>query len=82
MPLGFNLDSSPWLRRQLQYRRLLTLAERCQKHDLAIWKFQRIVMCCQSVFVDLPKDRGLMLDRIVVPRPQSSWQALNLVSKS
>jgi hypothetical protein len=32
-------------------------------------------------FVDLPKDRRLILDRTVVPRPQSSWQALNLVGK-
>ena len=36
-----------------------------------------------DVFVDLPEDRCLMSDcTAVVPRPQSSWQALNLVSES
>jgi hypothetical protein len=34
------------------------------------------------VFVDLPKDRRLMPDCTVVPRPQSGWRALNLVGKS
>jgi hypothetical protein len=61
---------------------LLTLAQRCQEHDLAIGKLQRIVMSDDLVFVDLPKDCCLVLDRTVVPRLQSSWQALNLVSKS
>src|SRR6516164_9252485 len=32
-------------------------------------------------FVDLPKDRRLMHDRTVMPRPQPSWQTLNVVSK-
>jgi len=61
---------------------LLTLAQRCQEHDLAIRKLQRIVMSDDLFFVDLPKDRCLVLDYVVVPRPQSDWQALNLVSKS
>src|SRR6516164_3666123 len=81
-PLGFELNDSLWLRRQLKNRGLLTLAQRCQEHDLAIRKLQRVVMSDDLFFVDLPKDRCLVLDRTVVPRPQSSWQALNLVSKS
>jgi hypothetical protein len=43
---------------------------------LAIRKFQRIVMSDDLVFVDLPKDRCLVLDRTVVPRPQSSGSNL------
>jgi hypothetical protein len=43
--------------------------QECQEHDLAVGKFQRIVMSDGSVFVDLPKDRGLVVDYIVVPRP-------------
>jgi hypothetical protein len=48
---------------------LLTLTQACQEHDLAVGKFQRIVMSDGPVFVDLPKDRCLVLDYIVVPRP-------------
>jgi hypothetical protein len=79
--LGFDLNRSPWLRWQLENRGLLTLTQARQEHDLAVRKFQRIVMSGDLVFVDLPKDRRLILDRTVVPRPQSSWQAPNLVSK-
>jgi hypothetical protein len=60
---------------------LLTFTQESQKHDLAIRKFQCIVMSGDFFFVDLPKDRRLILDRTVVPRPQSSWQPLNLMSK-
>ena len=80
-PLRLDLISGFWLGWQLENRRLLTLAQEGQKHDLAIRKFQRIVMSGYFFFVDLPKDRRLILDRTVVPRPQSSWQTLNFVSK-
>jgi hypothetical protein len=80
--LGFDLNRSPWLRWQLENCSFLTFSQTCQEHDLAVWKFQRIVMGPDLVFVDLPKDRRLILDcTAVVPRPQSSWQALNLVSE-
>jgi hypothetical protein len=66
----------------LKNRSLLTLAQERQEHDLAVWKFQRIVMDGDLVLVYLPKDRRLILDcTVVVPRPQSSWQALNVVSE-
>jgi hypothetical protein len=61
---------------------LLTFEQECQEHDPAVRKFQRIVMGGDLFFVDLPKDCRLVFDRTVVPRPQSRWQALNLVSKS
>jgi hypothetical protein len=61
-PLGLGFNDSLWFCRQLQNRRLLTPTQSCQQHNPAIRKFQRIVMRCDLVFVDLPKDRGLMLD--------------------
>jgi hypothetical protein len=67
----------------LKNRSLLTLAQERQEYDLAVRKFQCTVMGGDLVFVDLPEDRCLMSDcTAVVPRPQSSWQALNLVSES
>jgi len=81
-PLGLSFNGGLWLRRQLQNRRLLALTQCRQERDPAIRKFQCIVMRRDLVFVDLPKDRCFVLDRPVVPRPQSGWQALNLVSKS
>jgi hypothetical protein len=69
--LGFDLNRSPWLRWQLENRGLLILTQARQEHDLAVRKFQRIVMSGDLVFVDLPKDRRLMLDCTVVPRPDS-----------
>jgi hypothetical protein len=61
---------------------LLALTQRCQEHDFAIRKLKGIVVSSESFFVNLPKDRRLMIERIIVPWPQSSWQALNLMSKS
>jgi hypothetical protein len=43
-PLGRRLTGSLWLRRQLKNRSLLTFTQECQGHDLAVRKFQRIVM--------------------------------------
>jgi hypothetical protein len=60
---------------------LLILSQESQEHDLTVWKFKRIVMGRDLVFVDLTKDRRLMPDCTVVTRPQSNWQAFNLVSK-
>jgi hypothetical protein len=81
-PLGLGLNGSLWLRWQLQNRGLLALTQRRQQHDLAIGKFQGVVMSSDLFFVNLPKDRRLMIERTIVPWPQSSWQALNLLSKS
>jgi hypothetical protein len=63
--LGFN--GSLWFCRQLQNRGLLALTQCCQQHDPAIRKFQRVVMRRNLFLVDLPKDRGLMLDYLIVP---------------
>jgi len=69
--LRLSLNSHPWLSWQLQNCSLLTLSQRCQEHDVPVWKFQGIVMDGELVLIDLPKNRRLMFDR-VVPRPQFS----------
>ena len=38
-PLGLSFNGGPWFSRQLQNRRLLTLAQERQEDDLAIRKF-------------------------------------------
>ena len=68
-PLGLGFNGSLRFCRQLQNRGLLALIQSCQESDPAIRKFQRIVMRRDLVFVDLPKDRRLVFDYIVVPRP-------------
>jgi hypothetical protein len=72
-PPGLSLDDSLWLGRQLKNRSLLTLTQECQGHDLAVRKFQRIVMGCHPFFVDLPKDRCLVIDHCPAPSQQTGW---------
>jgi hypothetical protein len=70
--LGFDLNRSPWLRWQLENGSFLTFSKTCQQqHDLAVRKFQRVVMSRGSFFVDLPKDCGLVVDRFMPPTRQS-----------
>jgi hypothetical protein len=42
--LGFNLDCSRWLHRQLKNCSFLTFSHTVQERDLTVWKFQRIMM--------------------------------------
>ena len=70
-PLGLSFNGSLWFRRQLQNRGLLALIQSCQESDPAIRKFQRIVMRRDLVFVDLPKDRCLMVDYFIAPGYQA-----------
>ena len=72
VPLGLGFNGSLWFCRQLQNGRLLALTQSCQERDPAIWKFQRIVMRRHLVFVDLPKDRSLMLDHFTAPGNRAS----------
>src|SRR5262249_52271180 len=69
--LGFSLTDSLGFCRQLQNGRLLALTQCCQERDPAIRKFQRIVMRHDLVFVDLPKDRCLMVDYFIAPNYQT-----------
>jgi len=73
-PLGLSFNGSLWFCRQLQNSRLLALTQCCQERDPAIRKFQCIVMRRDLVFVDLPKDRCLMVDTL-------SRQAIKPVGK-
>ncbi|HET7491803.1 MAG TPA: hypothetical protein VFK01_07975 [Bradyrhizobium sp.] len=43
-PLGICLDRDRWLRRQLKYRCVLTLAEVRDQGDLTIGELERVVM--------------------------------------
>jgi len=70
-PLGLSFNGSLWFCRQLQNRRSLAPTQCCQQHDSAIRKFQCIVMRRNLIFVDLPKDRCLMLDYFIVPGYQA-----------
>jgi hypothetical protein len=80
-PLGWSFNGHLWFCRQLQNRCMLAFTQACQQHDATIRKFQRIVMRRNFVFVDLPKDRGLMRDYSVAPRHQARRKASNLFSK-
>jgi hypothetical protein len=70
-PLGLSFNGSLWFCRQLQNSRLLALTQCCQERDPAIRKFQCIVMRLDLVFVDLPKDRCLMVDYFIAPSYQA-----------
>jgi len=65
--LSLNRRSRPgW---QLEDCSLLTLSQRCQEDNVAVRKFQRIVMGSELVMINLPEDRCLVFD-CLVPRPQ------------
>ena len=51
--------------RQLQHRRALAFAKAREQHHLSVRKFQRIVMGCHVVHVDLPEAREPLPDLLV-----------------
>jgi len=57
--------------RELKYGRLLARFQEVQKNNLAVWKFERIVMRAGLVFVDLTEDGSLMFNRASTPGPQT-----------
>jgi hypothetical protein len=70
-PLSFEFHAGLWFGRQLENCSLLTLTQRRQEHDLAIRKFQGVVMSSNFFFVDLPKDRCFVIYHSVSPNEQS-----------
>jgi hypothetical protein len=64
--------------RQLQNRRLLAFAQQCQQHDSTIGKFQRIVMRRCFLLVNLPENRGPVIDHAVTPQQQAGWDQPHL----
>jgi hypothetical protein len=60
---------------------LLTAAQVRQKHNLAVRKFQCVVMNVGFVLIDLTKDSRLMFDHFSAPKQKASSQALNFLGK-
>src|ERR1700691_872803 len=60
------------LRRQLQHARRLAFAQKCQEYDASIGKFERIMVCCQLVLVDLAEDGGGVVDCLCFPAVMSA----------
>jgi hypothetical protein len=71
--LGFYFTRCNGLSGKLEDRCFLTLPEVVQKHHLAVWEFQRIMMSEGFVLVDLPKDGCRMIEQSRLPRKQPAW---------
>ena len=79
--LRCGFDRGLRFRRQLQHCCLLSLTQDRQQHDLAVRKFECVVMRRDFSFVDLPKDRRLMVDNPIAPRKQAVRQVADLAGK-
>src|SRR6185437_1030207 len=79
--LGYRLGGSLWLSGQLQNRGLLTLTKESQQQDLAVRKFESIVMGHCLFFVDLPKDRCSVVEHILPPAQWTDRRGRNFASK-
>jgi hypothetical protein len=79
--LGCRLGGSLWLSGQLKNRGLLTLTKERQQQDLAVGKFERIVMGHCLFFVDLPKDRCSVVEQIFPPAQWTDMPGRNFASK-
>ena len=53
-----------WLGRKLQHGRALAFVEMRDQHNLAVGKFQRIMMGAGVIHVDLPEPGNLMRQRL------------------
>jgi hypothetical protein len=70
--LSFYLSRRARLRRKLEHRCFLTCKHVGQQRDLPIGKFQRIMMRSRVSLVDLPKDRGRVIERTRFPTEQAA----------
>jgi hypothetical protein len=68
--LGLCLGCGSGLCRKLKYCCFLTFKHVSQAHDLAVRKFQRVMMCSRIVLVDLPEDGRRVIDYIWLPAKQ------------
>src|SRR5262245_46308739 len=57
--------------RQLKHGCLLALLKKRQQDDVAVWEFQRVMVCAQDLFVDLTENGSLVFDRALTPRPRT-----------
>jgi hypothetical protein len=76
-----NFHGILWHRWQLKNSSHLTLSQTRQEHDLAIRKFQRIVVDGDSVFIDLPKDRRLVFDYLIRATDYTNRLTFDLTNK-
>ena len=67
LPLGLRLSSRLWLSRQLKNGCLLALPQVSEQHDLAVRKFQCVVMNGNFFGVDLSEYRRLVHDDALAP---------------
>jgi len=79
--LVFKLMRSLWLGWQLKHRSLLSLTEERQEYNLTIWKLQSIVVRGDLLFVDLSKDRRLVLHQFFAPSEQTGRLTGHFVGK-
>jgi hypothetical protein len=66
--------------RELKNRGLLAWFQQRQQNDLAIRKFERVVMGPSVLLIDVPEDRGLVFDYSLIPT-QRAGHAPNFVCK-
>ena len=78
---GLQTGGSLWLSGQLKNRGLLTLTKERQQQDLAVGKFERIVMGHCLFFVDLPKNRCSVVEQIFPPPQWTDMPGRNFASK-
>jgi hypothetical protein len=69
---AFYLGRRARLRRKLEHRCFLTCKHVGQQRDLPIGKFQRIMMCSRVLLVNLPKDRGHVIEGTRFPTEQAA----------
>jgi hypothetical protein len=59
----------------------LSFSQACQKNNLAIWKFQRIVVGSDPFFIDLSKDCRLVFDHLIRTTQYTNQLTFNLANK-
>jgi len=59
----------------------LAFSQTRQEHDLAIWKFQRIVVGGDPFFIDLSKHRRLVFDHLIRTTQYTNRLAFDLANK-
>ena len=83
IPIGLNARFSVYLsrrlglRRQLQHRRVLTLVQPGEQHDLPVGELQRVVMRVWLLQLDLPESSYLLPNELLAPEDLKKMLALH-----
>src|SRR5258707_2134266 len=80
--LGRGLGCASGLCRKLEHCCFLTFEQVSEEHDLAVWKFQSIVMCSRVVLVDLPEDSSRVINCSRLPAEQTARPTTYLPGKA